>query len=259
MDKAYLIEKTGIDNVIKLFQSDDYMMRQFVAEACDINDKQDREYLSMLMTDAHYMVRWAVAEKGYGLDVLVNDESEKVRLAVAWKARLDVPEEKELIDRLVDDEHYSVRQCIAKKGYMLDKYVEDSNDSVRAAVAWACDINDEKSRKYLDRLMCDKSLLVRCAVAKKGYRMYDIMNGEGYEKRLLISERIEICKNVVKACDVNNPDHREILDILLADRNPAIRILVMTKNYKLEVLENDEIAEIREQVKIYKRKMAKRR
>ena len=141
---------------------------------------------------------------------------------------------------------------------MLDKYIEDSNDSVRAAVAWACDINDEKGREYLDRLMCDSSLTVRCAVAKKGYKMIDIMNGEGCERRLRISERMEICKSVVKACDVNNPEHCEILDILLSDSNPAIRILVMMKNYKLDVLENDEVEEVREQVKMYKRKQAKK-
>lgn len=72
-------------------------------------------------------VREAIANQGYGLDVLINDEDYDVRVAVANQGYgLDV---------LVHDEDCDVRVAVANQGYGLDVLVSDGDYDVRKAVA----------------------------------------------------------------------------------------------------------------------------
>ena len=68
----------------------------------------------------------AVAGQGYGLEKLVNDESENVRIEVASKGYG--------LDKLINDESDFVRAEVAKKGYRLDKLVKDPSIVVRMNV-----------------------------------------------------------------------------------------------------------------------------
>jgi len=59
------------------------------------------------------------------LDKLINDENYSVRQAVA--------EQGYGLDKLINDEDYSVRQAVAEQGYGLDKLIDDGIWAVREA------------------------------------------------------------------------------------------------------------------------------
>ena len=76
--------------------------------------------------DPDPLVRAAVAEYGYGLDVLVNDQNLLVRMAVARQGYgLDV---------LVTDPDWRVRVAVAERGYGLDVLINDPDKFVREEV-----------------------------------------------------------------------------------------------------------------------------
>lgn len=71
----------------------------------------------------HAYVRRAVAQQGYGLDVLVNDNDWWVREAVAYKGYG--------LEQLVSDENCMVRAAVALQGYGLEQLSEDEDYLVR--------------------------------------------------------------------------------------------------------------------------------
>lgn len=81
--------------------------------------------LEKLIDDEDELVRAAVAEHGYGSDLLSRDESEYVRSGVALAG-------KEL-NRLVDDKAVIVRLMVANRGYAVDRLKIDNNENVRSA------------------------------------------------------------------------------------------------------------------------------
>ena len=63
-----------------------------------------------------------IAQQGYGLDKLINDESNEIRQEVArHKVGLDI---------LINDEDKNVRCEVARQGYGLDILINDDNDIV---------------------------------------------------------------------------------------------------------------------------------
>lgn len=81
----------------------------------------NKELEQMLHSD-DFSYRMAAAECGYGLDILVNDESPYVREEVARQGYgLDV---------LIHDTNPLVRLAVAKQGYGLDILVNDENWTV---------------------------------------------------------------------------------------------------------------------------------
>lgn len=68
-------------------------------------------------------IREYAAQKGYGLEKLVDDEVAYVRAAVAKRGYG--------LDKLVDDEAPEVRFVVAKQGYGLDKLARDKDPYVR--------------------------------------------------------------------------------------------------------------------------------
>lgn len=123
-----------------LAQSDDYCTRTRVADAgyC----------LDMLVNDNNPYVRRAVAEQGYGLETLIRDRHTSVREAVAMQGYG--------LDRLYNDARVSVRLIVARQGYRPDLMKSDTSPYVRAAVA--------KLGHYLNELTTDSSSIVRTAV-----------------------------------------------------------------------------------------------
>ena len=95
----------------------------------------------------------AVAEQGYGLDILIHDEFASVRLAVV--------EQGYGLDILINDKIPWIRKAVAKQGYGLDILIHDEDKDVRKAVA--------KQGYGLDILIHDEDKDVRKAVAKQGY------------------------------------------------------------------------------------------
>lgn len=93
--------------------------------------------------ETHYNV----ACNGYGLDVLVNDESPRVRAAVADHGYG--------LDKLIDDESPLVRLEVANKGYGLDILKDDEDPTVRYAARNRLDPprdqyeRDKRYRAYL--------------------------------------------------------------------------------------------------------------
>lgn len=81
-----------------------------------------------------WMMRAEIARQGYGLDVLINDESANVRYAVA--------EQGYGMDVLVNDEEAMVRAGVAEQGYGLDVLVNDKNEEVRWEVQFYLNEHD---------------------------------------------------------------------------------------------------------------------
>ena len=126
-----------------------------------------------LMHHEDVVVRAAVAERGYGLDILITDEDNDVRAAVA--------EQGYGLDKLIKDEDWWVRIEIAKHGYGLDKLINDENYNVRAEVA--------RQRYGLDKLINDEDWYVRAAVARQGYGLDILINDEDRSVREAVARQ----------------------------------------------------------------------
>lgn len=95
--------------------------------------------LEILVKDENWRVREAVAEQGYGLEILVNDEDRDVRTAVAGQGYgLDV---------FIHDESYWVRQAVAKQGYGLEILIHDKDWDVRETAKWMLSRADRAQQK----------------------------------------------------------------------------------------------------------------
>ena len=120
--------------------------------------------LDILVNDVSEYVREAVAVQGYGLDILVNDSSPVVRTAVAAQG-ID-----KYLEMLLTDDCGDVRIAVARKGYGLDKLVNDNNRFVRLEVA--------QQGYGLDKLVNDESPSVRAAVARQGYGLEQLISDD---------------------------------------------------------------------------------
>lgn len=85
-----------------------------------------RENWEKLCESENANIRIAVAEQGYGLDKLINDE--------VWAVRYAVAEQGYGLDRLISDKSNEVRTAVARQGYGLDKLIDDEDWFVRAEV-----------------------------------------------------------------------------------------------------------------------------
>lgn len=82
--------------------------------------------LNALAADSSPLVRSAVASKQVGHAVLVGDDNWRVRATVAKHCKYD------LLAQLVHDEHDFVRFIVAKRGFGLDKLVDDEDEEIAA-------------------------------------------------------------------------------------------------------------------------------
>jgi uncharacterized protein with PhoU and TrkA domain len=81
--------------------------------------------LSRLVYDKSSLVRTAVARRKVGHNVLVNDESWRVRATVAQYTNKTV-----VLDQLTHDENDFVRYIIVKRGHNLEAYLNDPDEEV---------------------------------------------------------------------------------------------------------------------------------
>lgn len=189
---------------ILLSYLDDNVVGSAIKDACN-----DKRYLSKAIENAYLvedlkakldgnksfdddaLVRYYVAEQGYGLDKLINDESGFVRAYVARQGYG--------LDKLVDDEDSYVREAVAEQGYGLDKLVHDDAVIVRDAVA--------KQGYGLDILIDDGNRDVRMTVAHQGYGLDKLINDDYWGVR----------------AEIANQGYG--LDKLIHDEEPKVRLL----------------------------------
>lgn len=129
-----------------IHQTGDMTDRKFQKQV----DKYNETMTKKMYSDCEYD-RVECAESGYGLEVLVDDESPEVRAAVARNGYQT--------EKLADDPDETVRVMVAMQGKQLQKLINDPSSLVRRAVA--------KQGYGLEILKDDHSSIVRnCAIKK---------------------------------------------------------------------------------------------
>lgn len=78
------------------------------------------------------------AKLGFGLDVLVNNDSDIVRSQVARQGYG--------LDKLINDDYWGVRAEIANQGYGLDKFIHDEEPKVRLLAYDALQAEEEQQK-----------------------------------------------------------------------------------------------------------------
>ena len=92
------------------------------------------------------------------------------------------------LEELINDEHWGVRNEVARQGYGLDKLVNDKDCDVRLEVA--------KQGYGLDKLINDKHWYVRLEIAKQGYGLDKLVNDEYWFVRNEVTRQLkELRKN----------------------------------------------------------------
>lgn len=220
-------------------------------------------FLGRLITSTDTAVRKAVAEVGYGTEILVNDRCPSVKNAAlkylenhqepdyiaecekdscenglcfcsvmnklinskVLAVRLELATMGFAPDVFINDKNWKVRWTVAKLGYGLDVLFKDKNPYVRACVA--------RNRYCMDVLIKDKSPIVRCAVAEMKNGLSILMHDKEPEVRVAVARQ------------------GYKLDVLMNDESPEVRAAVALQGYELDVLKNDPSYTVREAVYKY--------
>ena len=179
-------------------------------------------------------------------DILINDEDEYVRAAVAATTTNE-----KYLEILAKDEYYWVRRTIAERGYFHGILINDEDYKVRIEVAEKTD-----NEKYLEILAKDKDCYTRAVIAKRGYYHDILINDKDYEVRAAVAETTNNEKYIeILANDKDWRVRYKIAnrglyhDILIDDENDIVRkgIAKTTNNEKyLEMLSKDKEWEVRE-------------
>lgn len=112
-----------------------YSIQQIVAEKEEMIrlEAVDRCFaLSELIDDSSALVRAAVARKKVGHERLVYDESWRVRATVAQNCT-----DSRLLDVLSKDENEFVRYIVAKRGFALERFVNDCDEEIASLARYA--------------------------------------------------------------------------------------------------------------------------
>jgi len=80
--------------------------------------------LAHLIKDKSPLVRSSIARIKYGHDQLAADENWKVRATVAKYCK------PKIIKRMINDENHFVRYIIAKRGFHLEHFINDSDEEI---------------------------------------------------------------------------------------------------------------------------------
>lgn len=84
----------------------------------------EHKQLDKYLYDENYLIRYAVCETGFGLEVLLHDPEPVVRRQVAMQAYG--------LDTLINDCDEWVRVAVAQQGYGLDILLHDESKHVRS-------------------------------------------------------------------------------------------------------------------------------
>ncbi len=161
----------------KIVKCDDKYIAERIKLVKEIKKEKINDYFRQnqekFITSKNSYIRMAVAEQGYGLDALINDEDHWVRAAVAKQGYG--------LDILIHDEDCLVRQAVAEQGYGLDILINDEDSDVRTAVA--------EQGYGLDVLINDAYSWVRATVARQGYGLDILINDKNSAVRTIVAEQ----------------------------------------------------------------------
>lgn len=87
--------------------------------------------LHKLAHDSSSLVRTAVARKKVAHDVLVNDDSWKVRATVA-----KYTDNSDILDQLINDPNDFVRYNLVKRSYRLEAFVNDPDEEIASTARY---------------------------------------------------------------------------------------------------------------------------
>lgn len=132
-------------------------------------------------------VKMRYIEEGNFLDVLSEDPSEEIRIAIVGKLYN--------LDKFAHDKNANVRLAVAKNGYHLDKLVNDRSYLIRAEVA----MHDYA----LDKLIDDRNAVVRAAVARRGYNLSKLIDDPDSTVRNVAQEAYQAAKNLLNVTKGN--------------------------------------------------------
>lgn len=219
------------------------------------------------------MDRIRAANKGYGLDILINDSDELVRVAVAHQGYG--------LKTLIHDKEAVVRAEVAYQGYNLDTLAKDKDEMVRAiaiekrydeAMQQLRNGTMKKQDKFrciannigLDILAKDKDMYVRSEIAEQG-KYLDILalDDEPHVRACvaknhahfdtLSKDEDELVRGTVALfCKTDGSDEKYI-EQLLKDKSPYVRTCLAQKGIGLDRLENDEDWYVRHAVSNYRK------
>lgn len=174
----------------------------------------------ILADDENKGVKIVLAEKGHAIEKLARDKDPEVRLATLMNNSRQLSESS--IEDLSNDDERIIRRYVAKYGKHLDKLANDEAAEVRGEVA----LNGSN----LDMLSNDKSAWVRARVARNG------VNLDKFAKDEDSSVRMEVAIQ------------GEHLDELSNDKSADVRKMVAINGHSLTKLQHDEDKYVREAV-----------
>lgn len=149
-------------NIIKyIYESITFPKKQYHEK---INLINNGEGFHVFCKDPDWDIRMNVMNKGYKLHKFTNDPSEYLRRELANH----INTEPWLLDVLMFDKSWYVRENVALHGHGLDILINDEDETVRSAVV--------KQRYKLDVLINDPSPYVRMKVAEQLYGLETLMN-----------------------------------------------------------------------------------
>ena len=193
----------------------------YIAPNCKFKPYGTDSEKDNIVKSNYWVNRLKMAEEGYGLNILVNDEDWHVRRAVANQGYG--------LDILINDEDWRVREAVAKQGYGLDILINDEDWKVREAVA--------KQGYGLDILINDKDWKVRAAVANQGYGLDILINDKDWKVQKAVLDYFK--ENNLTLAEWCNQNNKEI-DLRKLAFSPCleVRFEAVRSGY---IYKNDEI------------------
>ena len=180
--------------------------------------------------DKDWIVRAAVAERGYALDRFISDPDMRIRCRVA--------EQGYGLDRLINDDSSYVREIVAKQGYGLDMLQNDESQRVTKAVekykidnGYPVTLSDS-SANVLNNYIKSLSDYAQCSKSIPNYlennelkKIVRIAESEGWE--------VSVTQPYLKS-DPN--DTRTIMGFTHKETNLYIDTLLLNTNNKNDVI-----------------------
>ena len=212
--------------------------------------------LNILINDEHWYVREAVADQGYGLDILVNDEH--------WGVRAAVADQGYGLDVLINDKDYDVRIAVVNQGYGLDILIADKNLYVREAVLYYLKENNLTLAEWCNQNNKEIDLIKLAFSPYPEARITAIESGYVYkDDEIYIDSNYKFIPygtDSKKDKMINNSYYRERLkmakegyglNILINDEEWEVRAAVAKRGYGLDILITDKNLYVRKAVLYY--------
>ena len=185
--------------------------------------------LEKLINDSNETVRIAVAEQGFRLDIFAYSHFDCERWAAydylekhGYKSIIDWAKDNNInIDNWINSENWNKRFDVARYGYGLDKLIYDENPTVRLSVE-----NYLRDHNY-------KSVFIWAEDNNVNIDIEEWLNSNNYLKRLIVAK------------------YGYGLDKLVNDENWEVRKAVAEQGYGLDILINDKMFYVREVTEEY--------